>query len=72
MLSKEEETELEEIIECLQVTRKFRLKYDNEEVSNTIDWLANKLKETNDELGKVTEELYKANELSAKLSERYE
>lgn len=69
MLSEEEETKLEmffRIIQAAKDDQKFPLlgTYD-------IEWLTEKLKETNNELSKVHLELQKANEELARLHEVY-
>ena len=70
MLSKDEELINNALVEIIKTSKEkgvFPLvtAYD-------IEWLAEKLKEINDELSKVYLELQKANELSARLSEKYE
>jgi hypothetical protein len=71
MLSKEEELRVNHYVEITRGITNPALSH-LEATGLNFKWLATKLKETNDELGKVTEELQNANELSAKLSERFE
>lgn len=71
MLSENEEQRLNSFLKAS--TEELRKDFDYPEFFATdIRWIANKLKEINEECSKVHLELQKANELSAKLSERYE
>jgi hypothetical protein len=67
MLTKEEESFLEDIIEAIKAGQ-----WIPNVVPNTLEWLAEKLKETNDELSRVTEELQKVNKEFAYYVEAHE
>jgi hypothetical protein len=69
MLNKEEEHKLTEIKLDVEADLVYGTVLDTKELLERIEWLAIKLKETNDECSKVTEELYKVNEAYAKATE---
>jgi len=74
MLSEKEEQDVVSIIEYYRELQKIHrevIGWDSQEHNRTI-WLAEKLKEINNECSKYAEELQKANELSVRLSERFE
>lgn len=72
MLNREEEHRLASFLDVTKADLEKDVTYASEYYVSAVRWLAEKLKETNDELGIVHLELQKANELSAKLSEKYE
>lgn len=70
MLTEEEGSKLDRCIDNLNKCAKGLFEYNL--LISTQQWMANRLKEINDECSKVTEELQKANEEIGRLVERFD
>lgn len=72
MLSEDDKYMLNAIIETNANDLEFGMVDDTKTQLERIEWLSGKLKESNDELGKVWNEYQSLIETNAKLVERYE